>query len=155
MKSLFVCLLALAGLFLSVPGNLHAQTEPDTPIASFLAAQQNAKTIAAALQAVDLTTSLKEEGDFLLLAPTDAAFARLPDGVVEALLQPANKDKLRELLLFHLVIDAEGAYTAATADKLKDTMTKALSGTPCSNGFIYFIDRVLLPKGFKLKGLLE
>lgn len=155
MKSIIVSLLALVGLFLSVPDSLHAQTEPETPIASFLATQQNTKTLAAALQAIDLTASLKEEGDFLLLAPTDAAFARLPDGAVEALLQPANKAKLQELLLFHLVVDAEGAYTAATADKLKDTTAKALSGEPCSNGFIYFIDRVLLPKGFKLKGLLE
>jgi uncharacterized surface protein with fasciclin (FAS1) repeats len=155
MKSLILNLLAVAGLFLSFSESLSGQTVPDTPISSFLAAQENTKTLAAALQAVDLTTSLKEEGDFLLLAPTDAAFARLPDGVVEALLQTDNKNKLRELLLFHLVVDAEGAYTAATADKLKDTTAKALSGESCSNGFIYFIDRVLIPKGFKLKGLLE
>ncbi|MFK8164853.1 MAG: fasciclin domain-containing protein, partial [Lewinella sp.] len=131
MKSLFVTLLALAGLFLYAPGSLHAQPEPDAPIATSLAEQPNTKTLNAALRAADLTTSLKETGDFLLLAPTDAAFASLPEGVVEALLQPDNKDKLRELLLFHLVAETEGAYTATTTDKLKDTEAKALTGIPC------------------------
>jgi uncharacterized surface protein with fasciclin (FAS1) repeats len=155
MKSLIITLLALAGLILSAPGNLFAQTEPDASIGTYLEAKPNTQTLATALQAADLIVSLKDEGDFLLLAPTDAAFALLPEGVVEALLQPANKAKLRELLLFHLIADSEGAYTATTADKLKDTRAKAISGITSSNGFIYLIDRVLLPPGFKLKGLLE
>lgn len=155
MKSLLITLLALAGLLFPTPGSLYAQEDLDPLIFFSLENQPDAKTLRTALQAADLIAALKEEGDLLLLAPTDEAFANLPEGVLEALLEPANKAKLRELLLFHLIADAEGAYTSVAADKLKDSGAKALSGIPCSNGFIYRIDRVLLPPGFKLKGLIE
>jgi uncharacterized surface protein with fasciclin (FAS1) repeats len=91
MKSLILPLLALAGLLLSAPGSLFAQTVPNAPIATSLAAQSTTNTLVKALLSADLIISLKEEGDFLLLAPTDAAFARLPDGVVEVFLQPARR----------------------------------------------------------------
>ena len=56
------------------------------------------KTLAAALKAADLVDTLKGEGPFTVLAPTDEAFAKLPEGTVEALLKPENKEKLIAIL---------------------------------------------------------
>ena len=53
------------------------------------------KTLAAALQAADLVDALKGKGPFTVFAPTDEAFAKLPEGTVETLLKPENKQQLR------------------------------------------------------------
>jgi uncharacterized surface protein with fasciclin (FAS1) repeats len=55
-------------------------------------------TLAAALQAADLVDDLKGEGPFTVFAPTDAAFAQLPQGTVESLLKPENKQQLIDIL---------------------------------------------------------
>ncbi len=64
------------------------------------------KTLAAALQAADLVTTLKGAGPFTVFAPTDEAFAKLPAGTVETLVKPENKGKLTGILTYHVVPDA-------------------------------------------------
>ncbi|GDX97318.1 hypothetical protein LBMAG47_29830 [Planctomycetia bacterium] len=124
------------------------------------------KTLAAALGAADLVTTLKGEGPFTVFAPTDEAFAKLPPGTVETLLKPENKDKLKEILLLHVV---PGQVYAADVVKLKEAKTaggKTVSisteggvkvGTAtgkanvvktdikAGNGVIHVIDAVILP----------
>lgn len=124
------------------------------------------KTLAAALGAADLVTTLKGNGPFTVFAPTDEAFAKLPAGTVESLLKPENKEKLKDLLLLHVV---PGSVAAADVVGLKEAKTaggKTLSistdggvkvGTAsgkatvtktdikASNGIIHVIDTVILP----------
>lgn len=124
------------------------------------------KTLAAALGAADLVTTLKGAGPFTVFAPTDEAFAKLPAGTVESLLKPENKEKLKEILLLHVV---PGAVYAADVVKLKEAKTaggKSVSistqggvkvGTAtgqanvtktdikAKNGVIHVIDAVILP----------
>lgn len=121
------------------------------------------KTLAAALTAADLVSTLKGSGPFTVFAPTDEAFAKLPAGTVESLLKPENKAKLRRILTYHVV-----AGTVMAADVVKLTSAKAVSGDTLtiktmggvmvdnakvvktdiktSNGVIHVIDAVLLPR---------
>jgi transforming growth factor-beta-induced protein len=122
------------------------------------------KTLAAALQAADLIETLKGKGPFTVFAPTDAAFAKLPPGTVESLLEPANKAKLQAILTYHVVA---GSVSSAEVVKLKSAKTVngqsvsikvANSGVridganvvktdvAASNGVIHVIDTVILPK---------
>lgn len=60
-------------------------------------------TLVAAVQAAGLVETLKGEGPFTVFAPTDEAFAALPDGTVATLLEPENKDQLVAILTYHVV----------------------------------------------------
>jgi uncharacterized surface protein with fasciclin (FAS1) repeats len=123
------------------------------------------KTLAKALDAAGLVTTLKGAGPFTVFAPTDEAFAKLPAGTLETLLKPENREKLRRILTYHVV---SGKVMASDAMKLQsakavsgDTITvKAQNGVvhvdsatvtsadvTASNGVIHVIDSVLLPKG--------
>src|SRR5918997_631976 len=74
------------------------------------------KTLAKALQAAGLVETLKGAGPFTVLAPTDAAFAKLPAGTVETLLKPENRDKLRRILTYHVV---SGKVMASEVSKMQ------------------------------------
>ena len=119
-------------------------------------------TLAAALEAAGLVETLKGEGPFTVFAPTDAAFAALPEGTVDELLKPENKDQLVAVLTYHVVpgkvmsTDLSEGMTAATVQGADITIT--LDGGPkvngavisgpdveASNGVIHVIDAVILP----------
>lgn len=126
------------------------------------------KTLAAALAAADLVEVLQGPGPYTVLAPTDEAFSKLPAGTVETLLKPENKDKLRTILLYHVVpgrayadqvVTLKSAPTAAKIDA-PISVTKSDKGTPvvkvggatvvatdieASNGVIHVVDSVILP----------
>ena len=122
------------------------------------------KTLAAALKAAGLIDTLKGPGPFTVFAPTDAAFAKLPAGTVEALLKPENKAKLTRILTSHVVAGKVMAADAAKLTSAKavsgDTLTVAAQGgsvmidkakvvkadIAASNGVIHVIDTVILPK---------
>ena len=120
-------------------------------------------TLAAALKAADLVGTLKGDGPFTVFAPTDAAFAALPEGTVESLLKPENRDQLVAILTYHVV---PGKVTAADVVKLDEAKTvngskvaiRAENGNVrindatvvkadigASNGIIHVIDTVILP----------
>ncbi|SPH24419.1 Immunogenic protein MPB70 [Defluviimonas aquaemixtae] len=119
-------------------------------------------TLAAALTAAELVDTLKGEGPFTVFAPTDAAFAALPEGTVEDLLKPENKDKLTAVLTYHVVpgavmsSDLSNGMTAATVNgaevtimteggvKVNDASVTA-ADIAASNGVIHVIDQVILP----------
>lgn len=121
------------------------------------------KTLAAALSAAGLVETLKGKGPFTVFAPTDAAFAALPAGTVESLLEPANKDKLVAILTYHVVpgripaarvVAMDSATTVqggslaidATGGKVMvDAATVVMPDVKATNGVIHVIDKVLLP----------
>jgi uncharacterized surface protein with fasciclin (FAS1) repeats len=122
------------------------------------------KTLAAALTAAGLVDALNGEGPFTVFAPTDEAFAKLPEGTVETLLKPENKDKLIDILTYHVVSGKVMAKTAVTLDKatalnkkeialavkgealtLNDSAKVVTADIDCSNGVIHVIDTVILP----------
>jgi uncharacterized surface protein with fasciclin (FAS1) repeats len=123
----------------------------------------NFKTLAAALGAADLVKALKGKGPFTVFAPTDEAFAKLPKGTVETLLKPENKDKLVDILTYHVVPSKVPAKTALTLDKAEALNKKTITlskkdgslflnkskviktDIECTNGIIHVIDAVLLP----------
>jgi transforming growth factor-beta-induced protein len=121
-------------------------------------------TLAAALGAADLIETLKGEGPFTVFAPTNDAFAALPEGTVESLLLPENKQALTDILLYHVVagkVMAEDVVTLTEAEtvlgqnvSIKVDMGKVyindseviITDIETSNGVIHVIDAVLLPK---------
>lgn len=121
------------------------------------------KTLAAALSAAGLVDTLKGTGPFTVFAPTDAAFAKLPEGTVADLLKPENKEKLTAILTYHVVSgkatakDVQGMSKAKTVNgkelPLKVVDGKVMVGDAtvttadiaASNGVIHVIDTVLLP----------
>lgn len=70
----------------------------------------NVTTLVAAVKAAGLVDTLKGEGPFTVFGPTNKAFEKLPEGTVDTLLLPENKDKLTSILTYHVVA---GTYTSA------------------------------------------
>ena len=121
-------------------------------------------TLVAAVKAADLVDTLKGDGPFTVFAPTDEAFAKLPEGTLESLLKPENKEKLVDILTYHVVSGDVPAKTAVTLSEAKavngdkidlivDEKTLMLNekakvvktDIECSNGVIHVIDTVILP----------
>ena len=119
--------------------------------------------LAAALQAAGLVETLKGEGPFTVFAPTDEAFAKLPAGTVENLLKPESKDKLIEILTYHVVpgkvlaadvVKLDSAKTVQGSDVeikvdggkvMVDGANVVKTDIDCKNGVIHVIDAVILP----------
>jgi len=155
-------------LALSVPALLAHATdtkvvnrEKKADLVDTAVAAGSFKTLATALQAAGLVDTLKGPGPFTVFAPTDAAFAKLPAGTVEALLK--DLPKLRSILTYHVVAGRVDASDVAKLSKAatvqgqdlridategvkinKATVTKADIVT--SNGIIHVIDTVLIPE---------
>lgn len=122
------------------------------------------KTLVAAVTAADLVGTLKGDGPFTVFAPTDEAFAKLPEGTVAELLKPENKEKLVAILTYHVVSGKVMAETAVTLDKastvngkdiklavkdgaltLNESAKVVTADIETSNGVIHIIDSVILP----------
>ena len=119
-------------------------------------------TLLAAAEAAGLVETLKGDGPFTVFAPTDAAFAELPDGTVENLLMPENKDQLVAILTYHVVpgkvmsTDLQDDMEAATVQGttvmidldngvMVDEATVIQADIETSNGVIHVIDKVITP----------
>ena len=83
-------------------GNKPAQAATGN-IVGAAASSANHKTLVAAVKAAGLVNTLASRGPFTVFAPTDAAFAKLPAGTVDTLLQPANREQLKAVLTYHVV----------------------------------------------------
>lgn len=121
------------------------------------------QTLAKAIKAAGLEKTLAEKGPYTIFAPTDKAFAALPPGAVEQLLEPKNKDILVQLLSYHVVPGA------VTSSQIQSGQVETLAGKPvtvrrgsdgtvsinnakvtqadiqASNGVIHAVDQVILP----------
>jgi uncharacterized surface protein with fasciclin (FAS1) repeats len=121
------------------------------------------KTLAAALDAAGLVSTLKGAGPFTVFAPTDEAFAELPAGTVENLLKPENKQQLTEILTYHVVPGKVMAADVVGIDEAKSVNGKMIdvevdggsvkvndaavttADIAASNGVIHIIDKVIMP----------
>ena len=161
---LMVGLIALSAMSVSAQMKDEKKMKGSADIVDTAVAAGQFKTLAAALTAAGLIDTLKGTGPFTVFAPTDEAFAKLPAGTVENLLKPENKEKLKAVLLYHVV---SGKVTAKDVAKLNGkTATTVQGGTvaidttsgvkvnnatvvkadiKAKNGIIHVIDTVLLP----------
>ena len=158
----------VAALSLSLLASTSAfagsSTLPSKNIVDTAVSAGSFKTLTTALKAAGLVETLKGKGPFTVFAPTDEAFAKLPAGTVESLLEPANKQKLTDILTYHVVA---GNVKAANVVKLSSVKTlngqsvaiKTAGGKVmingatvvkadivATNGTIHVIDTVLMPK---------
>ena len=156
-----LALAAFAAIGISLATASASAAEKDIVDTAVEAGQFN--TLAAALTAAGLVETLKGEGPFTVFAPTDEAFAKLPEGTVDTLLKPENKAQLTAVLTYHVV---PGTVMAADVVKLSEAETVngakvmikvdgdtvmindakvAGADVAASNGVIHVIDTVLLP----------
>ena len=155
-------LAALAGMLAltALPQDSHAQ---DKDIVDIAVEAGSFNTLVAAVQAAELVDVLKSEGPFTVFAPTDEAFAKLPEGTVANLLLPENKALLTSILTYHVVpgkvlaADVVNLTSAATVNGQSVTITVDDSGVKvdaamvvqtdieASNGVIHVIDSVIIP----------
>jgi uncharacterized surface protein with fasciclin (FAS1) repeats len=145
--------------FVSVQGT--ATTQADIVDTAVSAGKFN--TLVAAVKAAGLVDVLKGDGPYTVLAPTDEAFAKLPEGTVENLLKKENLEQLKSILTYHViagdvrsgaVVKLTEAKTAMGAkinikvdgDTVMFNNAKLLKADiACSNGVVHVIDSVLLP----------
>ncbi|MEM8781596.1 MAG: fasciclin domain-containing protein [Planctomycetota bacterium] len=141
----------------------HSHAAEEVNIVETAAAAGKFNTLLAAAQAAGLAETLADGGPFTVLAPTDEAFAALPEGTVEDLLKPENKETLKSILLYHVIEGEALAETVVTLDeaptlqggtvditvsgdgvKINDANVKK-TDVMASNGVIHVIDKVLIP----------
>ena len=141
----------------------HAKEAKTQDIVDTAVAAGQFNTLAAALEAAGLVDTLKGDGPFTVFAPTDAAFAKLPEGTVESLLKPENRDQLIAILTYHVVpgkveaADVVELSEATTVNGQDVAITVADNGVQidnanviktdigASNGVIHVIDAVIIP----------
>lgn len=153
----------------AAPDTTEMTTEPGTVVE---VAQGNAdfSTLVAAITAAGLGEALSAEGPFTVFAPTNAAFEALPEGLLEKLLLPENKEVLTKILTYHVVAakvmaadvaagdveTLEGSTIAITVDggvKINGSSTVTSTDIPASNGVIHVIDAVIVPPTVDLASL--
>ncbi len=120
-------------------------------------------TLVAAVKQAELVDALSNAGPFTVFAPTNAAFDKLPKGTVEDLIKPENKEKLQDILQYHVYVGSlktdlmqdgqtlnqvnGGNITISKKDGkvvINNTAT-VIASIPASNGIIHVIDAVLVP----------
>jgi uncharacterized surface protein with fasciclin (FAS1) repeats len=119
-------------------------------------------TLATALTAAGLLTTLKGDGPFTVFAPTDAAFAKMPQQTLDELLQPENKNRLAAILAYHVLpgkitsneVMASSSATTLQGQKVNISKTDGvkinqarliITDVEATNGVIHIIDSVLMP----------
>ncbi len=151
-------------LAFSLSSNLKAQ---DKDIVELAVATDALSTLVAAVKAGGLVETLQSDGPFTVFAPTNEAFEKLPDGVVDMLLKPENKDALVSVLTYHVVAgkvkstDLSDGMTAKTVEGNEitidisygkvsiDNAKVAKADIMASNGVVHVIDTVILPPSIK------
>lgn len=148
-----------------VPVTDSTPAAPTQDIVGVASSTEGFSTLVSAIQAANIGSILTGDGPYTVFAPTDAAFFALPDGALDALLMPQNRDLLVKLLYNHV------SYGDLTSDKLEagslDTFDGAVevainptgvsvgganvvqADVEASNGVIHAVDKVLLPAGFQ------
>lgn len=159
-KTLIIALTAAAVSFLGVA---QAEYKKKKDIVAVATEAGQFKTLVAAVQAAGLVDTLQGTGPFTVFAPTDEAFAKLPQGTVESLLKPENKEKLQAILKYHVVAGSvkaadvkPGKVKTAQGQELQvqvkdgkvmvDSATVVKTDILADNGVIHVIDSVVLPK---------
>ena len=161
LKYALVALIAATASFSAT----DVKAEPaDKTIVEIAAGAEDFSTLVAAVKAAGLVDVLSSEGPFTVFAPTNDAFAKLPEGTVESLLKPENKEKLIAVLKYHVVpgkvmakdvvkVDsaktAQGSSVTVTVEGKTvkvDNATVVKTDIEASNGVIHVIDTVIIPE---------
>jgi uncharacterized surface protein with fasciclin (FAS1) repeats len=152
----------------SAAGEETSGSQTPATVVDVAAGDENFSTLVTAVQAAGLAETLSGEGPFTVFAPVNDAFAALPAGTVDSLLQPANRDQLAAVLTYHVVParalsgDLSDGMTVTTVqgqpltvgvDGTMVTLTDASGNTvsvvqpdvEAGNGVVHVIDGVLLP----------
>nr|WP_170538443.1 fasciclin domain-containing protein [Ruegeria arenilitoris] len=150
---------AAAAVALTLPMKAQAADIVDTAVSA-----GSFNTLVAAVQAAGLVDTLKGKGPYTVFAPTDEAFAALPEGTVESLLMPENKDQLVAILTYHVVpakvmsgdiagkrakvltVQGERLSVNAKNGVKVDGANVVQADIEASNGVIHVVDTVLIPK---------
>ncbi|HKL02347.1 MAG TPA: fasciclin domain-containing protein [Cryomorphaceae bacterium] len=158
MKNYYGIFMMVAVFALSF-GDVTAQKKN---IVELAAGNEQLSTLVTAVKAAGLVETLSSEGPFTVFAPTNKAFAALPEGVLASLLKPENKDQLVAVLTYHVIpasissTDLKDGMTAATAQG-ENIMVDLRDGAKinganvvkadikASNGMVHVIDAVILP----------
>lgn len=158
-------LAATTALCLAVGSTAYANT-----IVDIAAGDERFSTLVAAVTAAGLAETLQGPGPFTVYAPVNDAFAALPDGTVETLLKPENKQQLTNVLLYHVddrkltaemipngsnyfkpVLASErlcitkSANGVSIADGTGNSANVVIANIQADNGVIHVVDKVLLP----------
>ena len=155
----FIALAAASTMATSVFAGGHGpKAIVDTAVAA-----GNFTTLVAAVQAAGLVDALKGDGPLTVFAPTDDAFAALPEGTVETLFKPENKDQLVNILTYHVLagkvmagdiagkalevqmLNGATATVDATSGAKIDNANIVTTDIETSNGVIHVIDAVIIP----------
>lgn len=156
--------LALAILFVT-SGNIFASNpgEPNKDIVELAVETDILATLVAAVKAGELVETLQGDGPFTVFAPTNEAFSKLPEGTLENLLKPENKDQLVAILTYHVIpgkvmsSDLSDGLSTATVNgseiafKVNDSgvsvnQAKVVKADiQAENGVVHVIDQVILP----------
>ena len=155
----------ITGVFALVLGLLFSTSTKaqDSNIVELAVATDDLSTLVTAVQEAGLVETLQSEGPFTVFAPTNAAFEALPEGTLEMLLKPENKNKLQAVLTYHVVSgevmssDLKNGMMAETVQGSKaeiklnngmayvDGAKVAMADIDASNGVVHVIDQVILP----------
>lgn len=181
---ILICSFFLAGLF-ATPSFAQCQSKAKAKQASWnnspdiigvATSTDDFSTLVAAVKAAGLVKTLQGNGPFTVFAPTNAAFAKLPEGTIATLLKPENKDQLTKILTYHVIAgefmasdvvgaikNSGGSFTVETVsgDKLTASIRNggviltdenggvsriSKTDVKASNGVVHVIDSVVLPK---------
>ncbi|WCO00686.1 fasciclin domain-containing protein [Psychroserpens ponticola] len=143
-------------------GQAFIEGDESTTVLSIAIGSKDHTTLVAAVQAAQLENALVNAGPLMVFAPTNEAFAALPEGTVENLLKPENKDLLANILKYHVT---PGNYSKDFLKKFKKLGqanngyvkvevvdgepiiggAKILGSVKAGNGIVHVIDKVLLP----------
>ncbi len=156
-------LISLVMTTISIAGNKYAsESKPKLDIVDTAVSAGNFNTLVEAVKAADLVNTLKGEGPFTVFAPTDEAFAKIPEDQLNSLI--ADKEKLAEILTYHVVAgkvmakDVSNLSSAKSVQGQKITIDTSdgvmvdnarviATDIETSNGVIHVIDTVIIPKG--------
>ncbi|NAS10495.1 fasciclin domain-containing protein [Poritiphilus flavus] len=180
---IFVGFCLLLGLALSCKG--EAKSDPKTPeveaqevtkqgqafikddeatpnVLNIAMGSEDHTTLVAAVQAAELENALVNAGPLMVFAPTNAAFDELPDGTVENLLKPENKDALANILKYHVTpgkyskdflkkfqklgqANNQDVSVSTEGDDVFIGEARIVASIPAGNGIVHVVDKVLLP----------
>ena len=171
MKKSKKLLIALTAISLAVPMHVQSKGHLEPTIVETASNAGVFNTLLAAATAAGIVDWVESEAPKTLFAPTDDAFAALPEGTVESLLLPENKAQLIQILHYHFVegevlsTDLKNGYVETVARAglkvnvgntvtLNDSVTVTSADIEASNGIIHIIDSVLLPPSSSITDLV-
>ena len=162
MKKYFVLLTCILTTALALPAMASGQQHKEKNIVETAVVAGNFNTLAQLLQVAGLVDTLQGPGPFTVFAPTDEAFAKLPAGTLDDLMKPENRDKLVQILTYHVVpgkviaaeikpgkvktVNGKDVIIAVENGKVKvNEATVIKPDVKTSNGVIHVIDNVIIP----------